>query len=306
MNYIDLLNYLTDVQKIEKEDLAELIGIPQKKMDSVLCGAVSFKKKWLKNLSLYTGIPKEAILAGNFVLNYPAEENEGFSKEGEASAIPEIAPEPEESIKQYNYEKFMAFCEVRYKKTNSDVKQGFAVEIAFCTLNLLFSLVVTAFIFAQSPLTNLWLFPLICFIPTILALAATVGIHKVAKGGFKSEEKNFKIYSVFSVLPLLLLSVAGTIFKITPVWAIGIAVASILPIVYYVFIKGVTEKASNKIFVLSEVFSSVTNSIVKLYHTSPYYLTSLSGFQLDVIEEELSFIYQYSMYTSRILDLLKK
>ena len=58
--------------------------------------------------------------------------------------------------------------------------------------------------------------------------------------------------------------------------------------------------------VLSEVFSSVTNSIVKLYHTSPYYLTSLSGFQLDLIEEELSFIYQYSMYTSRILDLLKK
>lgn len=58
--------------------------------------------------------------------------------------------------------------------------------------------------------------------------------------------------------------------------------------------------------VLSEVLSPVTNSIVKLYHTSPYYLTSLSVFQLDVIEEELSFIYQYSMYTSRILDLLKK
>lgn len=58
--------------------------------------------------------------------------------------------------------------------------------------------------------------------------------------------------------------------------------------------------------VLSEVLSPVTNSVVKIYHASPFELTSLNAFQLDIVEYELSFIYQYSMYTSRILDLLKK
>ena len=48
MHYIDLLNYLIDVQKIEKDELCELIAIPKKKLDSVLAGATPLKKKCLK------------------------------------------------------------------------------------------------------------------------------------------------------------------------------------------------------------------------------------------------------------------
>ena len=47
MHYIDLLNYLIDVQKIEKDELCELIAIPKKKLDSVLSGITPLKKKCL-------------------------------------------------------------------------------------------------------------------------------------------------------------------------------------------------------------------------------------------------------------------
>ena len=39
--------------------------------DDVLSGFVPLKKKWLKNLSLYTGIPEQAIATGAFTLNAP-------------------------------------------------------------------------------------------------------------------------------------------------------------------------------------------------------------------------------------------
>ena len=89
MTHIDLLNYLTDVQKIEKSDLAELIGVPQKKIDGVLCGQIPLKKKWLKNLSAFTGIPTECITSGNFTLQYPVEAQQPQA-EGEQ---PPVAPD---------------------------------------------------------------------------------------------------------------------------------------------------------------------------------------------------------------------
>ena len=115
MTHIDLLNYLTDVQKIEKSDLAELIGVPQKKIDGVLCGQIELKKKWLKNLSAFTGISIECITTGNFTLQYPVEAQE-LQVEGEQPTVaPEQTPEIVEALKDYNYERLTAFCKKRYK-----------------------------------------------------------------------------------------------------------------------------------------------------------------------------------------------
>ena len=244
MTYVDLLTYLTDVQKIEKEELAELLAIPKKHIDGVLCGQVPLKKKWLKNLSLYTGIPEDAIQTGNFSLETPAqtEEEQG---EGEEAPVVEATPEMEENLKNYNYDKLMYFCKGGYKKRYRDIKQAFVIQMIFPILSLVFSVAVAVLVFMNSPMTNIWLFPLTCFIPVLLSLVPVRGLFKIANSGSKNEEKTFKTYSLISLIPMLIHSIAGVCFDIFPVWALGFTFASFLIPIYFVFIKGFEKRVSD-------------------------------------------------------------
>lgn len=260
MTHIDLLNYLIDVQKIEKVELAELLAIPLRKIDNVLCGQIALKKKWLKNLSAFTGIPTECITSGNFTLQYPVEAQEPQAEGEQTPVVPEQTPEMSENLKQYNYDKLMDFCKVRYKKRYRDIKQAVVIQIVFAILGLLFSIACGVFVVLQKPMTDILLFPLICFIPTFMALLSVGSLFKIAKNGSKCEEKNFKIYTLLSILPMLLHSVAGICFKVYPVWSIGFGVASFLPLIYLVFIKAIEKNITGFKIFLSIAFSFITTA----------------------------------------------
>ena len=260
MTHIDLLNYLIDVQKIEKAELAELLAIPLKKIDGVLCGQIPLKKKWLKNLSAFTGIPKETIVSGDFDLQYPAEAQEPQAEGEQTPVVPEQTPEMSENLKQYNYDKLMDFCKVRYKKRYRDIKQAVVIQIVFAILGLLFSIACGVFVVLQKPMTDILLFPLICFIPTFMALLSVGSLFKIAKNGSKCEEKNFKIYTLLSILPMLIHSVAGICFKVYPVWSIGLGVASFLPLIYLVLIKAIEKNITGFKIFLGIAFSFITTA----------------------------------------------
>ncbi len=259
MTHIDLLNYLTDVQRIEKSDLAELIGVPQKKIDGVLCGQIELKKKWLKNLSLFTGIPEQVILAGEFNLQYSVETQESQAEGEQPPVTPEQTPEMSEALKDYNYGRLMTFCETRHKKRYRDIKQGIVIQIAAAIVGLLFSIACGVIVVLQKPMMDIFMFPLICFIPSFMTLLPVRGLYKIAKTGSKSEEKNFKIYTLLSVLPMLIHTVAGVCFKVYPVWAIGFAAASLLPPIYFVFVKDLEKKTTQLQSSLSIAFSFLTS-----------------------------------------------
>ena len=154
MHYIDLLNYLIDVQKIEKDELCELLAIPKKKLDSVLTGATPLKKKCLKNLSLYTSIPLDAIRSGNFVLNIPqAEVVEGE----EAPKIIKDAYVPE-YIREANTKRLKAYCKKRYKNRRDDVLGLNIINIILFVINIItaFFLIYSFNIFTYVKLFFTW------------------------------------------------------------------------------------------------------------------------------------------------------
>lgn len=233
MNYIDLLNYLTDVQKIEKEDLAELIGIPQKKMDSVLCGAVSFKKKWLKNLSLYTGIPKEAILAGNFVLSAP---------EGELAPVVKDAYVPE-AIRQGNTQRLNAYVKKRYKNFHDDAVSAHFFGVFFSVISIIVSIVALA-AFSMVSLsgtqatatTDFISVLLIGLVPALICVSVIRNSFRFAKNGVPADEKTFKFYAILATIPLLMSVITAIVFKWISPFTIVVAIVAFLPLIYTVFV----------------------------------------------------------------------
>ena len=260
MTHIDLLNYIIDVQKIEKNELAELIGVPQKKIDDVLGGVKPLKKKWLKNLSVFTSIPEQVILAGNFNLQYSVETQESQVEGVQPPVTPEQTPEMAEALKDYNYSRLMSFCETRYKKRYRDIKQGLVIQIVAAIVGLLFSIACGVIVVLQKPMMEIFMFPLICFIPSFMALLPVGNLYKIAKTGCKHEEKSFKIYTALSILPILIHMIAGVCYKVYPEWAIVFAAASLLPPVYFVFIKDLEKKTTQIQSTLSIFFSFITSS----------------------------------------------
>ncbi len=259
MTHVDLLKFIIDVQNIPKNELAELIGVPLKKMDDVLSGATPLKKKWLKNLSLFTGIPEQAILAGEFNLQYSVETQESQVEGEQPPVAPEQTPEMLEALKDYNYGRLMTFCETRHKKRYRDIKQGIVIQIAAAIVGLLFSIACGVIVVLQKPMMEIFMFPLICFIPSFMTLLPVRGLYKIAKTGSKRKEKNFKIYTLLSILPMLIHTVAGVCFKVYPVWAIGFAAASLLPPMYFVFVKDLEKKTTQLQSSLSIAFSFLTS-----------------------------------------------
>ncbi len=58
--------------------------------------------------------------------------------------------------------------------------------------------------------------------------------------------------------------------------------------------------------ILSNLFSDFTNSILKIYHTSPYVLTMLNFDQIDFVASEIDFVVNFPAFNKRITNLLKK
>lgn len=250
MTYVDLLTYLTDVQKIEKEELAELLAIPKKHIDGVLCGQVPLKKKWLKNLSLYTGIPEDAIQTGNFSLETPAqtEEEQG---EGEEAPVVEATPE----MKKYNTERHNAFCKKRYKDIYFDFVPLYGIGMFFAVLGLVATIASFVRHIAMNPAADVAMFMLVCAVPNLMVVFSVGGIYKIALKGNLNEEKNFKFYSVFVICAMVIFVVAGVYFKVLAFAATGFGVASILYPVYLVFVAGTKKEINPKLIFSGLSFS---------------------------------------------------
>lgn len=256
MHYIDLLNYLIDVQKIEKDELCELIAIPKKKLDSVLSGITPLKKKCLKNLSLYTSIPLDAIRSGNFVLNNPqAEVVEGE----ETPKIIKDAYVPEH-IREANTNRLKAYCKKRYKNRRDDVLGLNIINIIIFVINI-----ITAFFLIYSfnilSLSGSAKVLTIALIPTILSIFISANCYKLAWNGTLKEEKLFVFYAVLNVIQILTYTIALVVAKWAPPFSILFALLAIAPIIYTIFLENKDKSNYIKSLVLV-LFSALSTGVI--------------------------------------------
>lgn len=225
MTYVDLLTYLTDVQKIEKNDMAELLAIPQKHIDGVLCGQMPLKKKWLKNLSLYTGIPKDAILAGNFVLNIPDGEPAPVIKDAYVS----------EAIREANTQRLNAYAKKRYKTFHDDVVAVKVMGIISIATSWIIPLALMV-IYSITAASDIIKIMLMGIIPAMIGVSVIRNVFKFAKKGVAADEKTFKYFSILSIIQTTVFIASLVAFE----WVSSVAVVAIvlvaLPVLYHTFI----------------------------------------------------------------------
>ena len=195
MTHIDLLQYILDVQNVEKKELARFIGTNPKKLEKILSGEKTLSKKSLKYLSAFTGIPAESINNGMFSLAAPVEKNEN-----EEDQTTEIDPVAEE----YNRSKLLSFLKVRHK---SDVV-GFKIINVVCLILAVFALIVStvcfvAFCYAK-PGVRIGMFSVSFILPVLLSLVSLFPINKIRSKANYAEIKTYKIYSIFIILAIMI------------------------------------------------------------------------------------------------------
>ncbi len=231
MHYIDLLNYLIDVQKIEKDELCELLAIPKKKLDSVLTGITPLKKKCLKNLSLYTSISLDAIRSGNFVLNIPQVE---VAEGEEAPKIIKDAYVPE-YIREANTNRLKAYCKQRYKNERQDISLLRALYIIYTTFSLI-TLIAVLFTFSLVNFLDCAKTFIVGLLPVIFSIIINRATYKLAKNGTQSEGKYFKFHAILHAIQLIIHAISIFAFDwATPVLGV-FALIAILPIIYLIFV----------------------------------------------------------------------
>lgn len=240
MTHIDLLNFIIDVQNIPKNELAELIGMPQKKMDAVLTGIQPLKKKWLKNLSLFTGIPKEAIQSGNFALNYT---------EGEvASALDVYVPE---AIREENTRRLNFYSRKRYKNFWDDIKFFHSIGVIGAVVSVVAAVIIMG-AFSMIDLSGLQDTSkadfisgmLIGLVPSVISVSIYRSTYKIAKNGVPADEEYFKKFTVLAVIQLFIFVISAVAFNLASPFVIVIAVCATLPLVYYVFFERISTQWS--------------------------------------------------------------
>ena len=191
MTYIDLLQYILNVQNVEKRDLARFIDASPKKLDKILNGEKPMSRKNIKFLSAFTGIPVDNIKRGEFVLAPPVDSAEG----GEASVT-----EPDPVTEEFNRSRLLSFLKVRHKldmhSVNGDVVLGIVVGV----LSLLLCLGCFVVFCLSKPGVSIGMFSLSFFLPVILFLVALPSINKTRKKAKYNDIKNYKVYAIFIIL----------------------------------------------------------------------------------------------------------
>ena len=284
MHYIDLLNYLIDVQKIEKDELCELIAIPKKKLDGVLSGITPLKKKCLKNLSLYTNIPLDAIKSGNFVLNIPQEE---ITEGEEAPKIVKDAYVPE-CIREANTNRLKAYCKKRYKNRRDDVLGLNIINIIIFVINIIttFFLIYSFNIFSLSGSAKVLT---IALIPTILSIFISANCYKLAWNGTLKEEKLFVFYAVLNVIQILTYTIALVVAKWAPPFSFLFALLAIAPIIYTIFLENKDKSNYIKSLVLY-LFSAFSTGVVCILASTSEHFMNLEDERSLIIGIVISFI----------------
>ena len=230
MHYIDLLNYMVYVQGFEKAELAELIAIPIKKVDDVLSGITPLKKKNLKNLSLFTGLPLDTIVSGTFTLNAPqpsASDGDGAPKIAKDAYVPEY-------IRNANTSRLNAYCKQRYKNELQDVTLLKVLHILFAigSVFAICSLLLTS---GDLSLSNCQITFIVGLLPVILSIISNKATYKLAKAGTPPEGKYFKYYSIVHVIQVAIVAVSIIAFNWATPALVVFGVLSVLPTLYLIF-----------------------------------------------------------------------
>lgn len=250
MTYIDLLQYILNVQNVEKKDLARFIGTNPKKLDKILSGEKTLSKKNLKYLAAFTGIPAESINNGMFSLAAPVEKNE--NEEGQTT---EIDP----YIEEYNRNRLLSFLKVRHK---SDVV-GFKIINAVCIILAVFALIVStvcfvAFCYAK-PGVRIGMFSVSFILPVLLSLVSLFPINKIRSKANYSEIKTYKIYSIFIILAIMIFNGTTLYYDINSLPAFLVLTAGAV----MMFVDVVLRKPYSK-SVFSEYFFTILTMAVMI------------------------------------------
>ena len=198
MTHAELLNYILKKEKLEKEDLAKLLGIRRKNIEKVFNGETELTKKQIKNISEFTELPEVVIKSGELTL--PDLENIG------ATVI------NEEFYRSRNTERFGNFIKTRYKGTLAGVFALKALTYLALIFGFIFSLFTFAFAFIENIDISTGVIAFFTLVPFLLVFASIVPIFKITRKANTNEKGRFKIFYSLIIASLLISTIGTVIF----------------------------------------------------------------------------------------------
>ena len=178
MTQSELLNYILEKEKLKKEDLAKLFGIRKKNVEKVFNGKKTLTKRQVKNISVFTGIPQEAIKSGEVTL--PDLQNTG------------VVFINEEFVKNQNTTRFESFIKTRLK---GELAALFIIKL-FTYFILMFCLIFSLITFYSAFIENIdkstILIAFFTLVPFYLTFASIVPIFKITRKVNVNEKDRFK------------------------------------------------------------------------------------------------------------------
>ncbi len=199
MTQSELLNYIIEKEKIKKEDLAKLFGIRKKNVEKVFNGKKTLTKRQVKNISVFTGIPQEAIKSGEVTL--PDLQNTG------------VVFINEEFVKNQNTTRFESFIKTRLK---GELAALFIIKL-FTYFILMFGLIFSLITFYSAFIENIdkstILIAFFTLVPFYLTFASIVPIFKITRKVNVNEKDRFKIFYLIIIASLIIFTVGTLIFN---------------------------------------------------------------------------------------------
>lgn len=199
MTQSELLNYILEKEKIKKEDLAKLFGIRKKNVEKVFNGKKTLTKRQVKNISVFTGIPQEAIKSGEVTL--PDLQNTG------------VVFINEEFVKNQNTTRFESFIKTRLK---GELAALFIIKL-FTYFILMFGLIFSLITFYSAFIENIdkstILIAFFTLVPFYLTFASIVPIFKITRKVNVNEKDRFKIFYLIIIASLIIFTVGTLIFN---------------------------------------------------------------------------------------------
>ncbi len=230
MTQKELLNYILEKEKLKKEDLAKLFGIRKKNTEKVLNGELSLTKRQIKNISLFTQIPEEAITREELVL--PDLHNTG------------VVFVDEEFVKNQNTARFQNFIKNRFKIQFISL---FLLKI-FVYFILIFLSIFAGCAFYSAFIENIdkstVFSAFFTLIPYLLCFASVVPIFKIIKKANYNEVKRVKIY-YYLIIFANLISIISILALNANHWGffVSLLIGSLIPLVFLIL---ENNKNSNK------------------------------------------------------------
>lgn len=230
MTQAELLNYILEKEKLKKEDLAKLFGIRKKNTEKVFNGELSLTKRQIKNISLFTQIPEEAITREELVL--PDLHNTG------------VVFVDEEFVKNQNTARFQNFIKNRFKIQFISL---FLLKI-FVYFILIFLSIFAGCAFYSAFIENIdkstVFSAFFTLIPYLLCFASVVPIFKIIKKANYNEVKRVKIY-YYLIIFANLISIISILVLNANHWGffVSLLIGSLIPLVFLIL---ENNKNSNK------------------------------------------------------------